>query len=234
MILGYQVVAATASAGGEGVEVRTDGGVFRAATLIIATGAAPSRLGVPGEDRFYGRGVSYCATCDAPFFRGRRVMVVGGGDSAIKEALYLATVASTVVVVHRRDELRAEPVLAEKLLALPNVSVLWKSKLVEISGADGVESVLVDTPEGLLEVPVDGVFMYVGRKPATAPFEGLVELAADGSVATREGVRTSLPFVFAAGDVTDNPLRQVVTAAATGAMAAAAAFEYLQSRPGRR
>jgi len=208
--------------------VKTDSGEYSAKSLIIATGAAPAKLGIPGEDEFYGRGVSYCATCDAPFFRGRHVIVVGGGDSAVKEALHLAGVVSGLTLIHRRDRLRAEPYLSEKLLSAANCEVLWNSNLKEIHGSDGVESVLVETPDGVREIKADGVFMYVGRKPATDPFKGLVELNPNGTVRTERIVHTSHPSVFAAGDVTDNELRQVITAVADGARAASAVFELLQ------
>ncbi len=227
-----QESVAGASAAEDGrLRLKTDSGEILCRSLIIATGAAPRKLGVPGEDRFYGRGVSYCATCDAPFFKGQRVLVVGGGDSAVKEGLHLAGFASEVTLVHRRDALRAEPVVARRFESCGNCSIAWSSTLREIRGTpegDGVGSVVLDTPEGERELPVDGVFIYVGRKPATGPFEGLVALNEDGTVRTDDIVRTSDERVFAAGDVTDNPLRQIITAAADGARAATAAFELLQ------
>jgi len=218
------------SSSGDVLEIETDSGNLTTKTLIIATGAAPRKLGVPGEEEFYGRGVSYCATCDAPFFRDRKVLVVGGGDSAVKEALHLVEYASEVTVVHRRDELRAEPILSNKLISNEKCTIEWKSTLKEIRGSDFVESVLIDTPSGERELPVDGVFLYVGRKPATSQFSGVVELNADGTLKMNRIVHTSTPNVFGAGDVTDNSLRQVVTAASDGARAAAAAYEFLQSR----
>jgi len=208
--------------------VKTDSSEYSARSLIIATGAAPAKLGIPGEDEFYGRGVSYCATCDAPFFRDRHVVVVGGGDSAVKEALHLAGVVSGLTLIHRRDRLRAEPYLSEKLMSCGNCEMLWNSNLKEIHGSDGVESVLVETPDGVKEIEADGVFMYVGRKPATDPFKDLVELNPNGTIRTERIVHTSHPSVFAAGDVTDNELRQVITAVADGARAASAVFELLQ------
>lgn len=210
------------------LEITGDSTKYLARFLIIATGAAPARLGVPGEDKFYGRGVSYCATCDAPFFRDAHVMVVGGGDSAVKEGLHLSEFASRLTLVHRRDRFRAEPYLAEKLLSCGNCKVMWNSTVKSIEGGEGVEAVILDTPEGEKRVDLDGVFIYVGRKPATDPFRGLVELNADGTVMTRDIVRTSRENVFAAGDVTDNGLRQVVTAVSEGARAASAVFELLQ------
>lgn len=210
-----------------GLSIEADGGPITARALIIATGAAPAKLGVPGESRFYGRGVSNCATCDAPLFRDRHVLVVGGGDSAVKEALHLTSFASRITLVHRRDALRAEPALADRLLASPSVDVKWSTRLVEIRGDREVESVVLETPGGRSELAVDGVFIFVGRVPATEPFRGLVRLGDDGTVWTRDIVCTSRDDVFAAGDVTSNPLRQVVTAAADGARAAAAAWHRL-------
>ncbi len=211
------------------IMIGTDSGELTTRTLIIATGAAPKKLGVPGEDEYYGRGVSYCATCDAPFFKDRKVLVVGGGDSAVKEALHLTEFASSVTIVHRRDRLRAEPLLVKKLLSCGKCSVLWKSQLREISGGDFVETVLIETPEGEVELPTDGVFLYVGRDPATAPFRDLIDLNDDGTVITSNIVHTSSPDIFAAGDVTDNALRQVVTAVSDGARAASEVFELLQA-----
>lgn len=222
--------AALSTPSEEGFATETDSGTFESPVLVIATGAAPRKLGVPGEDRLYGRGVSYCATCDAPFFRDRRVLVVGGGDSAVKEALHLAGYASGVTLVHRRDALRAEPVLASKLLENPVCGVIWNSRLLEIRGGDAVESVLIDTPGGPREMEMDGVFIYVGRRAETDPFRDLVNLREDGTVVTDGAVRTSREGVFAAGDVTGRELRQIITAAADGALAAAAAYDYLQHR----
>jgi thioredoxin reductase (NADPH) len=223
--------ALEASIEGDLILVKTGSGELRARTLIIATGATPSRLGVPGEDRYIGRGVSFCATCDAPFYRGRKVVVVGGGDSAVKEALHLARVVESLVLVHRRDTLRAEPALADELLSCPSCSVKWNSRVTAITGDDsGVTGVDLDTPEGREHVKTDGVFLYVGTTPATGPFRELVELDDRGAVVTRNIVETSAPGVFAAGDVTANGFRQVVTAASDGARAAWAAFEYLADR----
>ncbi len=213
---------------GDRIQIKADSSTYMARNLIIATGAAPARLGVPGEEKFYGRGVSYCATCDAPFFRDARVLVVGGGDSAVKEALHLSEFVSELVLVHRRDKFRAEPYLAEKLLSCGKCSVNWNTTLKEIKGDESVESVVLSTPEGEKELKVDGVFMYVGRKPATEPFANLIDLNDNGTVRTHDIVHTSRENIFAAGDVTDNKLRQIVTAVSDGARAASAVFELLQ------
>lgn len=213
-----------------------------ARAVIIATGAHPRRLGVPGEDRLRGRGVSYCATCDGAFFRGRRVAVIGGGDSAVTEAVFLARLAAKVTVVHRRNRFRATPALADRLLALPNVEVRWNRVPVAIEGKDKVEALVVrevaqpgGTPGATVSpgtaaqtatdevIETDGVFVYVGLDPETAFLKGKVDLDPAGYVVTDESMRTRVPRVYAAGDVRAKDLRQVVTAVAEGALAATAA-----------
>ncbi len=223
-----EVVRSVEDKGGKGLVVYTDSAEYAARCLMIATGAAPRRLGVPGEERLHGRGVSYCATCDAPFFRDAHVMVVGGGDSAVKEAMHLADFADRVTLIHRRDELRAEPILARRIQSREGVEILWSTTLEEILGDDSVEGVILSRDGDRQRMDLDGVFLYVGRSPATAPFRGLVELADDGTVLTRGNVLTSHPGVVAAGDVTDNPLRQIVTAVGDGARAATAVYEKLK------
>ncbi len=210
--------------------VKTDSAEYTADYLIIATGAAPATLGVPGESKYYGRGVSFCATCDAPFFKNKKAIVVGGGDSAVKEALHLTHVVSELGLVHRRDKLRAEPFLAKKLVENKKVSTYWNSHLAEVIGDDqGVTGVVLDTPEGKKHIDTDGVFLYVGTIPATEPFASLVELDKKKAIVTRNIVGTSNPRVFAAGDVTNNGFRQVVTAVSEGARASAAVFDLLQN-----
>lgn len=210
--------------------IKTDMGQYTSDYLIIATGAAPATLGVPGEEKYYGRGVSFCATCDAPFFKGKKAIVVGGGDSAVKEALHLTHVVSELGLVHRRDKLRAEPYLAKKLVEHEKVTTWWNSHLAEVTGDDqGVTGVILDTPEGRKHIETNGVFLYVGTVPATEPFKSLVDLDGKKAVVTRNIVGTSNPRVFAAGDVTNNGFRQVVTAVSEGARASAAIFELLES-----
>jgi thioredoxin reductase (NADPH) len=211
--------------------VKTDSARYTADYLIIATGAAPATLGVPGEDKYYGRGVSFCATCDAPFFKNKKAIVVGGGDSAVKEALHLTHVVSELGLVHRRNKLRAEPYLARKLVEHKKVTTWWNSHLIEVTGNDqGVTGVVLDTPEGKKHIETDGVFLYVGTIPATEPFSSLVELDRKKAVVTNDIVGTSNPRVFAAGDVTNNGFRQVVTAVSEGARASAAVFELLENQ----
>ncbi len=210
--------------------VKTDSAEYMGDYLIIATGAAPATLGVPGESKYYGRGVSFCATCDAPFFRNKRAIVVGGGDSAVKEALHLTHVVSQLGLVHRRNKLRAEPYLAKKLVEHEKVTTYWNSHLTEVIGDEqGVTGVILDTPEGRKHIDTDGVFLYVGTVPATEPFASLVELDREKAVVTRNIVGTSNPRVFAAGDVTNNGFRQVVTAVSEGARASAAVFDLLEN-----
>lgn len=210
--------------------IKTDSNTYETDYLIIATGAAPATLGVPGEDTYYGKGVSFCATCDAPFFRDKKAIVVGGGDSAVKEALHLTHVVSELGLVHRRDKLRAEPYLANKLVTNNKVTPYWNSHLMEILGDEqGVTGVILETPEGKKKIDTDGVFLYVGTKPATEPFSSMVELDARKAVVTTNIVSTSHPKIFAAGDVTNNGFRQVVTAVSEGARASAAIFELLSN-----
>jgi thioredoxin reductase (NADPH) len=206
---------------------RADSGdLYIAETVVIATGAQARWLGLESEQRLQGAGVSACATCDGFFFRGKRVAVVGGGNTAVEEALYLANLASHVTIIHRRDSFRAEKILQARLFAHPNVSVVWNSVVEEITAADpkrGVDGVrLRDSVSGAeRHVAVDGVFIAIGHTPTTAMFQGQVDLDEDGYVLTQPGTtRTSVPGVFAAGDVQDKIWRQAVTAAGTGCMAA--------------
>jgi thioredoxin reductase (NADPH) len=202
------------------------GDVYLADSVIIATGAQARWLGLESEKRLQGAGVSACATCDGFFFRGKRVAVIGGGNTAVEEALYLTHHAESVTLIHRRDTLRAEKILQKRLFAHPKVKVIWDCVVEEITGAgtpatvDGVR--LRNVRSGREEVVgVDGVFVAIGHSPTTSVFAGQVELDADGYIVTAPGTtRTSVPGVFAAGDVQDKIWRQAVTAAGTGCMAA--------------
>jgi thioredoxin reductase (NADPH) len=209
------------------------GDVYEADAVVIATGAQARWLGLPSEKQFQGFGVSACATCDGFFFRGKRVAVVGGGNTAVEEALYLTHHAESVTLIHRRDSLRAEKILQRRLFSHPKIRVIWDNTVEEITasgqpaGVDGVRLRNVRTGAES-RVDVDGVFVAIGHSPTTAPFRGHVALDDEGYVVTSPGsTRTSVPGVFAAGDVQDKIWRQAVTAAGTGCMAALEAEKWL-------
>lgn len=216
---------------GDVKKVKTDEGTFEAKAVIIASGAAHSHLGVPGEEELAGRGVSYCATCDGAFYRGKTTVVVGGGDVAVEDAIFLARGCEKVYVVHRRDELRAVKTLQTALFALPNVEMVWDSNLKSINdGGDGkVTSVTVvnkyDQSERVLDV--DGVFIAVGITPRSGFVGTGIETNKGGYIVADETCETSIPGVFAAGDVRAKQLRQVSTAIADGANAVTSVQRYL-------
>ncbi|MEM7750899.1 MAG: FAD-dependent oxidoreductase, partial [Pseudomonadota bacterium] len=211
-----------------------DGGnTYTCDSLIVCTGAQAKWLGLPTESEFQGFGVSACATCDGFFYRGKEVIVVGGGNTAVEEALFLTNFASRVTVVHRRDEFRSEKILQERLFKNPKIEVLWDTTLEEVLGNSDPKSVTaaklknVKTGE-IIERPVDGVFIAIGHAPATELFTGKLETKQGGYVVTSpDSTATSVPGVFAAGDVTDDIYRQAVTAAGMGCMAALEAEKYL-------
>lgn len=210
--------------------IRTDATTYRAHTVIVAMGASPRRLGVPGEDRFFGRGVSTCATCDGFFYRDKRVVVVGGGDSALVEGLFLTRFAREVIVVHRRDQLRASQIYQERAFANPKMRFVLDSVVEEIVGdttVTGVRVRNVKTGETSF-IEADGVFIYVGLEPQTQIFAGQLELDKQGYIVTDRHQRTNIPGVFAAGDVQDPHYRQLIVAAGTGAIAAMEAERYLE------
>lgn len=212
--------------------ITTDYGEYKARAVILALGSAHRTLGVPGEEELSAKGVSYCATCDGFFFKDKEIVVVGGGDSAVTEALFLTRFGSTVHVIHRRDELRASKVMADRLLAEDNVQMHWNSKVVELQG-DGVleKAILEDTVTGeRSELPVSGLFVAIGHDPRTAVLGGQLELDDGGYIRVDEpSTRTSVAGVFAAGDVVDRTYRQAITAAAAGCRAALDAQNYLAS-----
>ncbi len=205
----------------------------RARSVIIATGATARFLGIPGEERLVGRGVSACATCDGFFFRGKDILVVGGGDSAMEESLFLTKFASRVTIVHRRDQFRASRIMANRALANDKIDVLWDTTVEEILGRDSVTGVVLrDVPTGRTrEHPTDGVFIAIGHDPNTGLFKGQLDLDAQGYVLVPgPGTRTSVEGVFASGDVADTVYRQAVTAAGTGCAAAIDAERWLESQ----
>lgn len=211
-------------------QLRTPYGSYSARSVIVATGARPRKLGVPGEAQLTGHGVSYCATCDGSFFRGKTVMVVGGGNTAAADAIYLSRLAERIILVHRRDKLRATPVYHEQLTKLENVSFMWNTEVRALRGEEGklVSAQVEHLGDGALEtVPVDGVFVAVGTQPNTEFLAGALPLDAGGYIAASETGETSIPGVFAAGDVRVKALRQVVTAVSDGAVCAEQAANHV-------
>lgn len=209
--------------------VKTNIGNFEGKSVIIATGTTHRKLGVPGEEEFAGRGVSYCATCDGTFFKGKNVAVVGGGKSALTEALYLAKIAESVTIIHRREEFRADRILIDTVKKEPKIKLLLNSVVTEILGNGSVNLLKVKnvaTEEEKL-MPFDGVFIYVGLNPNTALFNGL-DIDENGFIITDKGMMTNIPGVFAAGDVRAGALMQVITAAADGAIAAVSVGKYMR------
>jgi thioredoxin reductase (NADPH) len=205
--------------------------------LVIATGAQARWLGLPSEAKFQGFGVSACATCDGFFYRAKEVVVVGGGNTAVEEALYLSHLASKVTLVHRRDSLRAEKILQDRLLKRPNVQIVWDSALEEICGVDGPPASVTHVrlknlkTGAISDLRTDGVFIAIGHKPSTELFSGQLEMKGGGYLQTRpNSTATNIPGVFAAGDVADDVYRQAVTAAGLGCMAALEAERYLAAR----
>jgi len=210
--------------------VKTTNNVFRTKTIIIASGAAPKLLGAHGELDFRARGVSYCATCDAAFFEGANIMVVGGGDSAVEEACYLTKFADKVILAHRRGSLRATKIAQERALANPKLTFMWNTVIQEIKGEDVVEKVIVKNvlTGQISEISIDGIFIYVGLEPNTDFARHLIELTAQGYIPTDDYMRTNIDGIYAVGDVRDKLLRQVVTAVGDGATAAYHAEKYIE------
>ncbi|MDR2101848.1 MAG: thioredoxin-disulfide reductase [Treponema sp.] len=198
----------------------------RASAVIIATGAEHRKLDIPGENQFYGRGVSYCATCDGPFFKEKRIFVVGGGDAACDEAQYLSRLSSQVILVHRRERLRAQKALAERTLGNPHIRVWFNTRMREIRGDQRVSSVLLEKDGQIREEAADAVFIFAGMIPRTS-LASQVEKDENGYILTDQRMASSLPGVFAAGDVRAGSFRQVVVAAGEGAVAAHSAAEYI-------
>ena len=215
--------------------VKTSDAEYRARALIVATGASARLLGLASERSLLGHGVSTCATCDGYFFRGKPIAVVGGGDSAMEEAIFLTRFASHVTVVHRRDTLRASKIMQDKAFANPKISFEWNADVEEIkdTGKGEVTSMVIRNHQtgDVKDIPVDGVFVAIGHTPNTALFNGQLDTDANGYIVTHAGSRTSVPGVFACGDVQDHVYRQAITAAGSGCMAAIDAEKYLEGLP---
>ncbi|MBR5596299.1 MAG: thioredoxin-disulfide reductase [Lachnospiraceae bacterium] len=212
-------------------EVTTEDNSYETKTVILATGASHNKLNVPGEEELAGMGVSYCATCDGAFFKGRTTMVVGGGDVAIEDAIFLARTCEKVYLVHRRDELRGAKILQDNLLSFPNVEIIWDSVVEKILGEEQVEKVQIYNrkTEKRTEINVDGIFIAVGIHPNTESFTGLVETDANGYIVAGENCETSVGGVFVAGDTRTKELRQIITAVADGANAVNSVQKYLMT-----
>lgn len=219
---------------GEGFGVETSGEKYIASAVIVASGAEPRELAVPGEKRFKGRGVSYCATCDGAFFRDQDIVVVGGGDTAVEEGLFLTKFGRKVTLVHRRDRLRATKILQERASANPKLDFVWDSVVEEIFGEENVEGVRVKNlkTDEKRDISAKGVFVYVGIEPSTHFLEGLVDMDDAGYVVTDENMQTSQAGIFACGDARRKLLRQVVTACGEGATAAFSAQHYVEELKG--
>ncbi|MEP7137077.1 MAG: thioredoxin-disulfide reductase [Chloroflexota bacterium] len=212
-------------------KITTDSGEYLADTLIVGTGASPTHLNVPGEVELTGRGVSYCATCDGWFFKDKKVVVVGGGDSAIEEALFITRYATTVTIIHRRDELRAGAILQKRALEHSKINLLWNTVVTEVVGTDKMEALkLKDVKTGAESTfEADGLFIFIGHIPNTQMFEGKLDMSDLGYIKINDKMETSVPGVFAAGEAADPHFRQVVTSAGMGAAAAIQATRFLEA-----
>lgn len=212
----------------------TSDGDIEAKTVIVATGAKHRHLNAPGEETFIGRGVSYCATCDGPFFRNKHVVVVGGGDSACDEAMFLSKLASSVTMVHRRERFRAQKALAERVLSNEKIKVVWNTVVKEIRGTKSVESVVLEnTVDGSVQdLPCSAVFVFVGSDPQTSFLPETIEKDETGSIVTNQRMETNISGLYAVGDVRATPFRQIITAAADGATAAHCASQYIDELEG--
>ncbi|MCA6069577.1 MAG: thioredoxin-disulfide reductase [Endomicrobium sp.] len=211
-------------------KVITVNGACETKTIIVAAGTSVKKMNIPGEEKFIGRGVSFCAICDAPFYKGKDVAVIGGGDSAIQEAIYLSNFAKNVIVVHRRDTLRATKILQEKMASRANISVIYDSIPKEIFGNDSIEKIGITNTKTNedKDLQVDGIFVFIGLIPNTLFLSNLT-LDKNGYVITDENMNTSIPGIFACGDIRKKQLRQVVTAASDGAQAAVSAQHYIEN-----
>jgi len=211
--------------------VKTYGSSYQTKTLIIATGASPNELGIPGEKEFLGKGVSYCGTCDGWFFKDKKVVVVGGGDSALEEGIFLTRYATSVTIIHRRDELRGGALLQKRAFKNPKISFMWDTIVKEVLGDQSVEKVLVENVETgeQSEITTDGFFVFIGHTPNSAMFESQLKMDKEGYLVINQQMETSVKGVYAAGEIADPRYRQVVTSAGMGAAAAIEATRLLES-----
>lgn len=220
----------------DGWQVKAGNSSYDTLTVIVGTGTSWRKLGVPGEEDFAGRGVSYCATCDGPLYRNKDVVVIGGGEAAVQEALFLANFARKVTIVHRRDRLRATGILQKRALAESKLEFVWDSVVEEISGEESVTGVKirdVKSSEILRDIPADGVFIFIGMIPNTALVRGIVDLDKNGYILANSQMKTSAEGIFACGDCTAKLLRQVITACGDGATAAFSAQLYVETLKGK-
>lgn len=211
---------------GEVKKVITPQGEYEGRTIILAAGAARRKLGCPGEDRLSGHGVSYCATCDGAFYREKDVAIVGGGNTALEDALFLANNCNKVYLIHRRDTFRGDKVLQQAVLQRPNIEILYNANVTAIEGNEVVKQATVATPQGERTLDISGIFVAIGLIPETAIFKNSLPLTPEGYVDVGENCTTPIPGVFVAGDIRNKPLRQIVTATSDGAVAAIAAATY--------
>ena len=214
------------------IVTRIEGSALESRAVIVASGSESKKLEIKGEEEFRGRGVSYCATCDGPFYRDKNVVIVGGGNSAVEEALFLTRYAKKISIIHRRDKLRADKILAERALNHPQIFITWNTQVEEIVGKERVSEVVVRNmhTQKVSRIITEGVFVYVGSKPNTAFLPKTVKLNQDGYIITDEDLKTSVDGIFAAGDVRTKFLKQVVTAAADGACAAHSARIFIEDQ----
>lgn len=214
------------------IKTKTD--EFHAKTVIIATGAKPKKLCIPGEEEFIGRGVSYCAVCDGAFYKDKVIAVVGGGNSAVEEAVYLTRFASKVYIIHRRDELRADKIIQQRAFDNEKIEIIWDNCVTEIKGENTVKSIILKNTKNAeyTNLAIEGIFPYIGICPNVEKINGQVAQDSKGFILTDETMKTSIEGVYAVGDVRNTPLRQVITAASDGATGAVYALKYIDSLKG--
>ena len=210
--------------------IEIEGKKIGARAIIIATGTETKKLGIPGEDKLRGRGISYCATCDGPFYKGKNIAVVGGGNAAVEEAIYLTRFANKISIIHRRDKLRADKILAERAINDPKIFIVWNSVIEKIEGEKQVEklTILNTQTNTRSSIPIEGIFVYIGRNPNSKFIHGLLKMSDGGFIEVDPEMRTSIPGIFACGDILNKSLRQVVTAAGDGAIAADSARKFIE------